>query len=290
MKYCIDYTPESKKLDEVDEINIPLNKDKLITLIDFLERHKSQRSNIYIQDIKDCLQFKIVEKLINIKKEHEVNYAIKFSEFNEDLPFDLMNEEGIQFYFNIYVSKWEDLLFLLDLGVSDVYITEELGFELDKIRKVCGDRVQVRVFPNVAQRSWSKLPALKSFFIRPEDVYKYELYIDVLEIYGDRKHHDILYRIYKEGKQWFGKLNEIITDFNSDLDSRFVLPRFAEKRIRCKRSCLKGGRCTMCDRIEDLSKNLKNAELMIKIDYEEEDLKENGEGTKSEERDNGQDN
>lgn len=283
MKFCIDYTPDSKQVDTVDEINVPFNKDKLITLVDFLEQHNEQRSNIYIKDIKECLQFKIVEKLINIKNEYSTNYAIKFSEFNEDLPFEAMKEADVKFYFNIYVSKWEDLYFLLDLGVSDIYITEELGFELNKVRKVCGNQVQIRVFPNIAQRSWAKLPALKSFFIRPEDIEKYEPYIDVLEIYGDRKKHDVLYKIYKSGKQWFGKLDEIILDFNSDLDSRFITPRFVDKRIRCGRQCLKGGKCRVCDHIEALSKNLENAQLMIKI---KEANQEEDERSDSEERNN----
>ena len=275
MKYCIDYRPNSRRIDEVDEINIPFNKDDMITLLNYLKNHTSQRINIYIENIDECLQYKIVEKMINLKKENpEINYALKFSMYNKDLPFDKMIKENIKFYFNVYISQWEDLLQMLDLGVSDIYITEDLGFELNKVKKVCENKVQIRAFPNVAQKSWDKIPDLKSFFIRPEDVEKYEPYIDVLEIYGDRKKHDILFKIYSKNKQWFGKLNEIITGFNSDLDSKFMTPRFADKRIRCSRECLKGGKCMICEHIEELSKNLEEAKIIIRIDKKEE--KENG--------------
>ena len=76
---------------------------------------------------------------------------------------------------------------------------------------------------------------------------------------------DLYYNIYNSNL-WFGDLKEIIIGFDISLDSRFVVPRFAEKRIRCGRECLKGGNCQICFRIDELSKSLEKAGLMIKID------------------------
>ena len=86
------------------------------------------------------------------------------------------------------------------------------------------------------------------------------------EFFGNSQQVSTLLKIYKEDKKWFGLLNEIIIGLRSDLDSRFIVPRFAEKRIKCGKECLKGGKCQMCERVVSLSKTLKDANLMIEID------------------------
>ena len=80
---------------------------------------------------------------------------------------------------------------------------------------------------------------------------------------------DVYYRVYSKDKKWFGQLNELIIDFNSDIDNKYIIPRFAEKRIKCDRKCLKGGLCSRCDRIEELSSSLEKSGLIVKIDNKE---------------------
>ena len=271
MKYCIDYTPNSSKLDKVNEINIPFNKDKILTLIDFLKNHTNQRVNIYIKDIEECLQYKIIEKMVKIKEEHpEFNFSLKFALYDSKLPIKILQKAKIDFFFEVYISQWETLLEILNLNVSDIYITGDLGFELDKVAEVAHkNNTKIRVFPNVSQKSWVKMPAIKTFFIRPEDIEAYEGFIDVLEIYGDRKKHDLYYEIYAEDKEWYGKLSEIILELNLDLDSKYTIPRFGERRLKCNRECFKGGKCQICERVEELSKTLEKANLVVKIDKED---------------------
>ena len=57
--------------------------------------------------------------------------------------------------------------------------------------------IQIRVFPNVAQ-SRSEIPAIKQFFIRPEDLNAYEPYVDIYEFYrvNSSINTDVLYEIY----------------------------------------------------------------------------------------------
>ena len=73
---------------------------------------------------------------------------------------------------------------------------------------------------------------------------------------------------------------EIIIGLNSSLDSRYIIPRFALNRIKCGKKCLKDSKCQICNRILDLSKNLKEAKLIVQIDKDKED--NNGKGTESE--------
>ena len=70
-------------------------------------------------------------------------------------------------------------------------------------------------------------------------------------------------KVYKEDKKWFGQLKEIIFGLKTDLDSRYIVPHFAEHRTSCKKECLKGGKCKICERVVDLSHSLKEANLII---------------------------
>lgn len=85
----------------------------------------------------------------------------------------------------------------LNYEVTDVFITEQLGFEVDKVAEIVHSKdVQVRAFPNVAQVQYENLDDIYKFWIRPEDVELYEDYIDVLEFFGEPEKQKIYYDIY----------------------------------------------------------------------------------------------
>lgn len=99
--------------------------------------------------------------------------------------------------------------------------------------------------------------------MRPEDIQYLEEYVDVCEFYGDYKKFDILYDIYKNDEKWFGNLQEIIIGLDKPIDSKYIVPRYGQKRIRCNRECLKGGKCKICFSIEELSKNLEKIGMVV---------------------------
>lgn len=266
MKYSFKYDPHDSLIAAAaDELEIKYNR-KDATLLEFLEKYKEKRINIYInyEDIleKDLLLFKELKDKYNIVIETDLDLAIA----------QRLKDAEIPFFFSEYIVGWDELNGILDLGVTDVYIVEELCFELDKVAEIVHQKgARVRVFPNVAQSSWKGTAALKKFFIRPEDVDAYEPYIDTFEFWDGNHEHKknmdiVLHKVYAIDKKWFGKLNEIIYGLDCDIDSRFTIPRFAEMRIKCNKRCIKGGSCNICDNIYDLSKTLEKAEIMVKID------------------------
>jgi hypothetical protein len=133
------------------------------------------------------------------------------------------------------------------------------------------NNVSIRVFPNVAQSSWNGIDDLLKFWIRPEDIDFYSQYVDTCEFYGEDEKNDILYNIYSNDKKWFGELKEIIIGLESDIDSRYIVPRFVKKRVKCGRQCLKGGNCQICQHIKELSGNLEKAGLMVTMEEKEEE-------------------
>lgn len=274
MKYCINYSNKSHIIDKVDEILIRYDKNKILELFtQFIPAHLNQR--IIVQLIEEDNIDTIVNNLKKIISIYNENKDIKF---DIQLPFynqkfiEELKDTNLKYFFKAAANSWDKFTGLISQNVSDIYITDELAFELDKIAEIAHkNNIKVRIYPNVAQSRWDKLSDILKFFIRPEDIEMYEPYVDVCEFYGDKAQQiDTYYKIYQEDKKWFGDLQEIIIGLDSKIDSRYIIPRFAEKRIKCGKDCLKGGKCEMCKRILDLSEQLENAHLVVQIDKEKE--------------------
>lgn len=278
MKYCINYSNKSHIIDKVDEILIRYDKNKILELFtQFIPAHLNQR--VIIQLIEEDNIDTIVNNLKKIISIYNENKDIKF---DIQLPFynqkfiEELKDTNLKYFFKAAANSWDKFTGLISQNVSDIYITDELAFELDKVAEIAHkNNIKVRIYPNVAQSRWDKLSDILKFFIRPEDIEMYEPYVDVCEFYGDKAQQiDTYYKIYQEDKKWFGDLQEIIIGLDSKIDSRYIIPRFAEKRIKCGKDCLKGGKCEMCKRILDLSEQLENAHLIVQIDKEKEERDE----------------
>ena len=259
MKYCIDYFQNSKAKDKADEFMIKYTKKNDI-LIDFLEENKTKRIILKIEEELTEGELKLLKTICD----SYTNLVLRFETFDYQYV-ETITEIGVPFFYANRVNSWDEFIGLIELGVTDIYIVEDLAFELDKVSQIAHEEnIQIRIFPNVAQSSWRDTPDIKKFWVRPEDIDFYSQYADVCEFFGTAEQLPILLKIYKEDKQWFGLLNEIIIGLKTPLDSRFTDPGFVEKRIRCGKSCRKGGKCKMCDLHVELSYALKQAHLMPK--------------------------
>ena len=58
-------------------------------------------------------------------------------------------------------------------------------------------------------------------------------------------------------------LNQYIIGFKGEVEGHHILPTFGERRLGCGRSCLKGGRCRLCDAYIQLSSTLKENDLVL---------------------------
>lgn len=266
MKYCINFQNETRILDKVDEINIKYNRQNT-HILEFLMEHPEQSINICLENA-ECVKLftdnNEVRNLCYIKAQKpHLHFKVRLYSLKENKKlFDELKENGIPVFFNTYISNWDILHTYLELGVSDVYIVNELGFDLKRVRAVVNNTI-IRVFPHIAQSSSDTILGIKSFFIRPDDIDIYSSVVDVCEFIDVEKTVDTYYDIYANKKKWFGKLNEIILGFKSDLDSRFIVPAFGRQRIKCDKKCFKGGRCATCNRIEELSHTLADKNLII---------------------------
>lgn len=271
MKYCVDYKKDFRYLNEVDELNIRFRR-KDTSLMDFLLSNVGKRINILIEDEDDFIESNSIKLFDAILIEHpEINFALKLKDYKSGRVkeiVEIIKDRVVkhQFFFDTFVKDWDTLLGYIELQPSDIYIVENLCFELGTVSEILHQAgIKVRVFPNVAQSSWSNVPDLKKFFIRPDDISFYEGIVDVMEFFGKPDSVSTYYKIYAIDKKWLGKLNEVIISFNdSEIDSRFILPQFAARRLNCGKRCYKGRPCRTCDAIEELAAVLESHNLMIK--------------------------
>ena len=270
MKYCINYRRDIKCKNEVDELRINYNRNDS-TLFDFISVHKDQRINIVINDVKEFTEHYEWRKFaaFETKEENPHNYAIVLPSCSDSeciaLYEVLLEKTNVPMYFNTRVNNWDTLIGLAEMEISDMYIVEDLGFELPRVSEYLKSKgIRIRAFANVCQSSWRQTPAFKTFFIRPEDVDIYDEYIDVLEFFYERPdQQNVLYRVYSKEKKWAGNLSEIIFGFNEEVDSRCLLPEFATKRLNCGKKCYRGHHCEFCERALRLSKTMRDSNLVF---------------------------
>ena len=256
MKSCIEWRKGFKYLPQIDEFNIDF-RNKEIKLLEFLDTYaKSQRVNIrlsenYTQDDIDLL-IAIYEKgIYNIVLLLPDYYYAK-----------TLKDKNIPFYFTTPALSWDQLEGFLSLGVSDVFISGELGFDLERVRFITNqNHIQTRCYVNIAQSSaWNNGSGFKDFFIRPEDIDIYNDYIDVIEFYESVDKQNVLYEIYFKDKEWNGKLREIIQGLKSDINNYYILgSEFGRRRTTCGKKCIKGERCQLCDKLNELADTLEDS-------------------------------
>lgn len=268
MKYCLNFYKGSKSIKRYDEIIIQYIDQDLKELEVFFQKHDAQRILVQIKDNEKFFNNHEYEFFNAINKKYP-NIAIIFT-VGKMIPStammqDITDSVTIPFFFDCRAHNWEILNYLLNYPISDVYITEELGFDIKQVAKRCHEKnVQIRVYPNVAQSSVRHSTNLKKFFIRPEDISTYEPYIDVLEFWGPVEKQDTIFHIYQNLRKWFGDLNELILDLDYSIDSRSMMPVFGEYRLDCQKKCIRTNACHLCDRIDSLSKTLAKEHIIIK--------------------------
>lgn len=271
MKVCFEYFNSSKLLNDVDELKIKYD-DQDVQLIDFLERHSHQRTILDIQDIDSFNRLQEWRKLNAIKAKYpHFNIALMFHPGStRQVPKEMLDTinklDNIPYFFEFFVTTWEQLHYLISLKVSDVYLTEDMCFELEAAKALCSAKgVSIRAFPNIAQSSVWDSPAPAKFFIRPEDLDFYSQYIDTIEFWGDPLKQDVFYHIYCVSKRWIGELNVIVADLNATFNNSGILPLFAQTRANCGKQCMRGKRCAICFKLDSLSNTLKDKGISVKV-------------------------
>ena len=269
MGFAIPFFRNFKYLDQNIQFNINYKPD-IKQLDNFISIYGTHRINLIIQkfDNKDI-------EIIQILKEKypDSKIVICIPHYNPTIE-QLLNQHKFQHYYNELVTMWDKFNGFLSLNVTDIFVAEDLLFSAKILSsKAKKNGKSLRCFCNVCQSSWDATPSLKTFFIRPEDISLYNQYIDTFEFYirnNSINNLNTLYEIYTKKQKWLGRLNEIIIGYEGQEDSRFIIPKFGEKRLNCGKKCVQeidgNLTCRICDRIMELEKTLKDKNVAVVID------------------------
>ena len=258
--FCLKYYPSQNYLQEAEEFKIQYRPADH-TLQNFLSTYNDKSIIIDVTNNFEEIDAKLLKELS--EKYHNIRLIF---DFNNKEYLTRVEKYNIPYFFTNAVTTIDQLNGLLKYHPTDMYICEELGFFLDKVSTILHDNnIRVRVYPNICQSSFPETPSIKTFFIRPEDVFIYEKFVDVFELVSDEERQRILFKVYKDGK-WFGKINELIPSFqDNQLDSRYLFGYFGLIRCKCGKKCMyKPGSCSICDRFIDLADTFKENNIMIR--------------------------
>lgn len=257
--FCLNYYPSQKYIQEADQFKIKYRPADR-TLEDFLDTYRDKSIVIDVSNSFEEIDAQLLQGLY--QKYQNIKIIL---DFNNKEHLSRAKSHKIPYFFINPVTTIDQLNGLLSYHPTDMYVCEQLGFSLDKISKVLHDNnIKVRVFPNICQSSFSETPSIKTFFIRPDDIPIYSVFVDVFELIADEKRQRILFKIYKQ-EHWFGKLNEVIPSFKDDLDSKYLLNTFGAIRSKCGKRCMyKPGSCSICDRFTNLADTFKENKIVVR--------------------------
>lgn len=273
MKFSVEFANDFQYINEVDEIKIDFkpNYDRLLPfLIEYINKRIIIRVNF--SDIEHLIIENDIERFFKLENR---NFAFSLPPLNDENKKYLLlfgrelKKHNIDFFFRDYIYSIDSLWEYINFNVSDVYITGELGFEIPKISTVLKERgINLRVIPDIAQSSASQSD-ITNFFIRPEDLYLYENYIDIIEFYNNVNFHkrdELMYETYAINKEWPNKLNYLIEGIK-EKTANYSIPReFGKTRLNCGKRCLKGSNCESCYVAIKLANCIENNGYILKKD------------------------
>ena len=245
----IDYRAEDETLEQF----VKENADKHIYIV-------LDKDSVFIDAV--CLnRLRALKEFKNWTLQIPLKTIADGDEVNQ-VKFNAIKECCNHFMFTDLIGNWDVLQFIISLQPSEVYLTNILGFCLDQAAIVCKRAgMRIRVYCNLAQSSWDGMPAIKKFFIRPEDLRYYEQYVDGGFEFKTPTSiaQEVVYNAYERG-YWYGNLSEIIIGLDTSLDSRRLPTTFGVIRSECHKRCITGSSCSTCRTMEQF------AELMEKTD------------------------
>lgn len=279
MKYCVSYYKDFRYNDIIDEIvfNYATYRDKIVDKLQEQNWKEEQRIIIDLQLGGDINSIPILKMCMKIHS----NFAVRLDIIQEDLIPEL-KDAGIPFFFANYANTPDEIYGMIHRGVCDVYVTESLAFNLEKISLYCKEKgVKIRIIPNIAQYKVhfrKDIPDPYKFFVRPEDVKFYEEYVDVFEIIAKDDRLSIVYEIYRN-EHWDGDLKQLIAGLDESFYNKGIVENFGIGRLKCGQRCMQE-KCTLCKQVQDLANRFEDNKLEIKTPknkewkYETESYKE----------------
>lgn len=262
------YSINSKYNDIVSEFNIKFNKTSTLeSVLDFIQKYdKYVRINIEFTDNLDIGISKSVNRISD-------NVFIRVSRKDINLAKEL-KENNIKFFFDASFPAINKMLLndMVELGVSDVYIADDLCYNLSNTSKYChSHNVNLRLILNrIPSTSLFKGENIRDMFFCPSDIDGLSEYYDTFEFdCGDPfewNKFNVLYRTFFIKKQWDGNIQEINKDIKFLIMNNTILNNFTYYKSNCKYKCrfITDSKCRKCDQVKAIADMLYKKNIRFK--------------------------
>lgn len=151
--------------------------------MEFLSDHTDSRFNIFVDDSEYSFDY---TKLKVLNAIHPQVYIVTTLRRNQ---YKIFQKNNIKFYFNseIPIDSFRMFEYVCSLGITDVYIQEDLCYNLKKVRKAADHfGVQIRLVLNhIPSLMPNKGTNVRSPWFIPETVDELDKYIDIVEFEDD---------------------------------------------------------------------------------------------------------
>ena len=249
-------------MDASDEfkINYSPNKNDLNKLFEFLKEYSDRRVSITWVDGIDVREAALITQVAP-NAVHRIDGMMDFRKIG-----DIIQKE-LPFYFGDSnpAQNWSQLDSYATLGVTDVFISDDLTFELPAVRDFCDEHnIKLRLMLDRLASSVNTSKKVPVYF--PQNMDFLSIYYDVGEFATLDEHQlRVLYKVWFKDKQWLGNIREINPEVPFDFPAQSVPRRFVRFRSNCGQRCLKGGKCNECNLIPELAINLAKVGARIGV-------------------------
>lgn len=246
--------------DEADEFDIDYDPEKnnFDKLCEFIDEFPDKRVNVRFPNGIDK---KSAKSIVRVDRNGSVAFRLTKEDFH--VTGDL-KDMGARFFFdqNAPAYNLASLKYYLSLGVSDVYIVDDLWYNIELTKGACSKAgAHIRVVGNrIPMMSPDKGTDACSMILRPNDYDLLDKYVDVIEfdcidrngIYNFPA-ADALWKSWSKTKTWYGDLSEINLDLKMPVPNESVMDGFTANKLRCGYKCAGRGGCRKCQDILDIA-------------------------------------
>lgn len=278
MMLATNYFINAPDIDEIShEFNILYKKDsKIKDLITFAEKYPEHRIIISFEDNE------VDYSVLDIIKKLHPHVSVRLTKENmNEIPN--LQKRAITFFLDTDMPAYNytTLDMLIKLGVADVYIADDLFYDLVNVSKVCrSNNVRIRLILNrIPSTAFDKGVNPRSPIITPQMRQSLDRYINVAEfelgettsIMAALEKLRTLIKIWFKDEYWLGQL----ADFNSDIQLSVPCPNYlidTSYKWSCRRHCcsIPNSRCKRCQEWLDLANVLlKKNVIFRKVGKEE---------------------
>lgn len=184
-----------------------------------------------------------------------------------------LRESGVRYYMdaNNPCCSFTELNAMCELGVSDVYVADDLCYSLRYVRDILDEYdVRLRWVLNKIPLTYVVPAQANVPFFRPQDMGWANLYVDTYELdcgswdAYDWKRAQVLYDTWFVKHKWQGDIGEIVEGMPVELFNPSLPREYCVDRLNCHLRCVKGGRCKKCFQYAELADKLSDMGVMFK--------------------------